>query len=95
MSQGSTGPLNLKTDEGKAEETECIGPHCKLDPPKGDAIAKAVKHPIKKAEYQRSERETKNSPDPKVDLIAADQTFNPIEDSTSLDPAGVTPSPRL
>ena len=36
---------------------ECVSPHCKLDPPKGDAIAKAVKHQIKKAEYQRSEQE--------------------------------------
>ena len=54
--------------------------------------------------YIPIENEIENSLDPKGDSIAknqprsereTDQTFVPIEDHTSLDPAGVTPSRRL
>ena len=75
---------------------EDVSPHRKHDPPKGVAIAKAVKHPKKRQKTSSPiEKETENSPDPKGDLTAVDQTVDPIEDSISLDPAGVTPSRRL
>ena len=92
-----TGPRGdlIPKDSGIMTENEVTGANGEGPEPPQE-IYRKLDIPI--------ENEIENNPDPKGDSIAkkqprrereTDQTFVPIEDHTSLDPIGVTPSRRL